>query len=107
MGPYAWGPFDDADVAALFAQFATREIDPAEVILLHDPNRELLSWYNTTRRRGGDKMTEPQYTEGAPEVHTGTETDGGRVTRPDAEPRPAEAPDAQPETDESKTDEQS
>lgn len=99
IGTYTWGPFLEAADAAHFAQFATREIDPARVVMLHDPTAELLSWYRSVKRKGGDKMSSEQYTPGEPEVHTedtpahpapdpGPEVAPGREARPGADPRP-------------------
>lgn len=39
-----WGPFASREEADEFAEFVTREIDPAEVRTLQSPAGELLSW---------------------------------------------------------------
>lgn len=41
---YVYGPFDDANVAKSFADFASLEIDPARVVVLADPVAEMLAW---------------------------------------------------------------
>lgn len=43
----AWGPFDTHGNAEEFAEFATGEIDPAEVRTLSSPVGELLTWRKT------------------------------------------------------------
>jgi hypothetical protein len=42
-----WGPFDSRTAAEEFAEFVTREIDPAEVRTLSSPVGELLAWRRT------------------------------------------------------------
>jgi hypothetical protein len=42
-----WGPFAERSDAEAFAEFVTKEIDPAEVRTLSSPVNELLSWRNS------------------------------------------------------------
>jgi hypothetical protein len=46
----AYGPFDDEVMAQQFAEFLRVEVDPAVVIPLRSPARELLTCYRTQRR---------------------------------------------------------
>ena len=41
---YVYGPFDDANVAKSFADFASLEIDPARVVIMTNPVAEMLAW---------------------------------------------------------------
>lgn len=41
---HLYGPLDK-ETADLFSQFVTREVDPATVLPMHSPARELLGWY--------------------------------------------------------------
>lgn len=45
----AWGPFPGRVEADRFAEFVTREIDPAEVRTLSSPVGELLAWRKTLK----------------------------------------------------------
>lgn len=45
-----FGPFTSRVEANRFAEFATREIDPAEVRMLCSPVTELLNWRDMTLR---------------------------------------------------------
>ena len=45
----AWGPFAGRVEADRFAEFVTREIDPAEVRTLSSPVGELLAWRKTIK----------------------------------------------------------
>jgi hypothetical protein len=47
VGPYAYGPFHDGQTAYDFAAYLTKEVDPATVVLLRDPARELLAYWKT------------------------------------------------------------
>lgn len=42
---YAYGPFHDRDEAIHFAEFLSKEVDPAEVVPLFSPVDELLGYW--------------------------------------------------------------
>lgn len=46
-----WGPFGTREEADEFAEFVTREIDPAEVRTLSSPVGELLGWRKAMQER--------------------------------------------------------
>lgn len=48
-----YGPFTDKDEAEEFASFLRVEVDPAAVVPLKSPTRELLAWRDTVKARGG------------------------------------------------------
>ena len=50
QGPYVYGPFDDGAVAYDFAQYLTEAVDPATVVLLRNPQRELLAYWKQQPR---------------------------------------------------------
>jgi hypothetical protein len=41
---YCYGPFDDETSAQRFADFLTKEVDPAVPCLLRSPSLELMNW---------------------------------------------------------------
>lgn len=47
--PFPYGPFDDMAEAEDFAAFVAKEIDPASVVPLRSPSKELLAWWRTHR----------------------------------------------------------
>jgi hypothetical protein len=51
-GLHAYGPIDDEEVATKFADYLTREVDPAKCIRLRDPIDELLAYWRTVREKG-------------------------------------------------------
>lgn len=52
--PVTWGPFVSRAAAEEFAEFATREIDPAEVRTLSSPVGELLAWRRSALTNWGE-----------------------------------------------------
>ena len=50
--PVVYGPFHDGQTAYDFAAYLTQEVDPATVVLLRDPQRELLAYWK--QRRAGE-----------------------------------------------------
>lgn len=56
---FAYGPFRERDVAEQFAEFLTREVDPATVHELRDPARELLNFW-IQQRNGWTAPTDPK-----------------------------------------------
>lgn len=51
---WAWGPFATRSGAGEFADFVTREIDPAEVRALSSPVGELIAWRKKMLEPGRD-----------------------------------------------------
>lgn len=54
---YVYGPFDNRDQAEQFAEFLTREVDPAAVHQLRDPTTELLNFW--TQQHNGCSNAAP------------------------------------------------
>jgi len=50
--PVVYGPFHDGQTAYDFAAYLTAEVDPATVVLLRDPARELLAYWKQQPRAG-------------------------------------------------------
>lgn len=48
-GNFAYGPTEDKDTAEAFAEFLTREVDPAAALQLRSPTAELLAWWRQSR----------------------------------------------------------
>lgn len=55
---YVYGPFDNRDLAEQFAEFLTREVDPATVHELRDPTKELLNFW-IQQRNGWNATPHP------------------------------------------------
>lgn len=51
-GLHAYGPVEDEETATKFAEYLTREVDPARCIRLIDPTDELLSFWTMVREKG-------------------------------------------------------
>ena len=52
-GPYVYGPFHDGQIAYDFAAYLTQQVDPATVVLLRDPQRELLAYWKQAVQTDG------------------------------------------------------
>lgn len=61
-GLHAYGPIEDEDMAARFAQYLTQEVDPARCIRLVEPIDELLAFWSMVREKGAPPASwRPEY----------------------------------------------
>jgi len=64
--PYVYGPFGDRTLAAQFAAFLRAEVDPAVVVEVLSPVRELLCWregikIEQAHQRAAEQAKTPEY----------------------------------------------
>ena len=76
-----WGPFTDKGLAEQFADYVTHEIDPAEVIPMQDPVRDLLAW------RRGVALPRIDHLEGALAVYDVQDRQADNQIKPGHLPR--------------------